>query len=141
VSAPPRWRTAPPRWRTAPECAFCGHRFVNVRGSADSRSRDHIIPQSWGGPNVEWNYRAAHVRCNGRRGVRMVEGDIQDLARNLFWVLPADYTEQDRIAIARQIVEAFRVWNGLRRRKKVAIEEIPDIVRQIRKGRFPWGTV
>jgi 5-methylcytosine-specific restriction endonuclease McrA len=37
-------------------------------GQAGADSADHVIPRAYGGTNEDDNLRAAHVRCNSRRG-------------------------------------------------------------------------
>ncbi len=45
-------------------CALCGEPFT----PADPATVDHIVPVSSGGGHERSNLRAAHRRCNARRG-------------------------------------------------------------------------
>lgn len=47
-------------------------------------SVDHILPQSLGGSDDNWNLRLAHAICNGKRSNIITQADRRDLARNLF---------------------------------------------------------
>ncbi|WP_424462881.1 HNH endonuclease [Pseudoclavibacter helvolus] len=41
-----------------------------------SKSVDHVIPRSLGGPDELTNYRLSHLRCNVRRKARMDDADM-----------------------------------------------------------------
>ena len=39
-----------------------------ICGEPGADTADHLQPRSLGGPSSPWNLRAAHRRCNSRRG-------------------------------------------------------------------------
>lgn len=58
-------------YRTETHCWLCGGWVDQLLHWLDdwSRSVDHVIPLSLGGPPLErWNVRLAHRICNSRRG-------------------------------------------------------------------------
>ena len=67
---PTRDSTYQPRLLSAQECYWCGLPF-----SADDpsmrRTREHLIPRSWGGHGVPDSHVAAHQRCNNERGCNL----------------------------------------------------------------------
>ena len=59
-------------------CAICGRRMPPL-GNYEPRAlqrvtREHVIPQSWGGPNQLGNIVAAHWLCNSRKSDRKPTG-------------------------------------------------------------------
>ena len=48
-------------------CPYCGS-LMGGYGQPHSRSRDHIVPRAWGGPNRSDNIRIVCARCNLLRG-------------------------------------------------------------------------
>jgi 5-methylcytosine-specific restriction endonuclease McrA len=57
------------RKRDGDGCWLCLSPIDFSLPSADqmSRSVDHVIPRSLGGPDREWNRRLAHRKCNAER--------------------------------------------------------------------------
>lgn len=58
--------------RDGPVCGICGGR-VDLRlrwPDPYSKSLDHVLPVSRGGPHMLSNAQLAHVRCNSRKGAR-----------------------------------------------------------------------
>ncbi|WP_409347890.1 HNH endonuclease [Nocardia fluminea] len=56
------------------ECGICARPVERSRCAPDplSASVDHIVPVSLGGDHTRANVRLAHLRCNIRRGNRVV---------------------------------------------------------------------
>jgi len=63
-------------------CWLCGQ----PARPTDPLTADHVVPRANGGPDARWNYRAAHLSCNRRRGAN--GGDIMLRTQGL--VTPAD---------------------------------------------------
>lgn len=135
-----------PTWRNATFCALCKEPFevIALATKGRAKTKDHIVPVSWGGPDLTWNYRATHANCNSSRGTRVGPQEVQDLAENLTWVVSPSYTPEDRLAIAGQILNSYREWSKILQAVQNPPEEgvfikVPEIVREIRNGNWPWG--
>lgn len=59
-------------------CALCGMELALREADLD-----HIVPRSMGGPNLYWNFRATHRRCNRERGAAIYDtvAEAKALAR------------------------------------------------------------
>lgn len=53
--------------RDGGRCYLCGELC-----SRDAFELDHVIPLSAGGPTIPSNLRVTHIRCNRRKGVRLL---------------------------------------------------------------------
>lgn len=70
-------------WREIDRCYWCNVQLTRPSGAGkqerDSRTREHIMPSSFGGDDAEENLTAACYACNVARG------------RDLTWVAYADH--------------------------------------------------
>lgn len=128
-------------------CQLCYRPILASADDSDNPlagpSVDHIIPESWGASGSLWNLRSAHRKCNVRRANKVdLERDRPALAKNLHIMMGG--TEQDRLAAASQLIEAYREYHAISLQYRAAqnamkLENLPPIVRMIKSGRFPWG--
>lgn len=59
-------------------CCWCGCQMklpvANGKPESNTATREHVLPQLFGGTHSKKNIRAACQRCNNERGNRMVNG-------------------------------------------------------------------
>jgi hypothetical protein len=134
----------PPAWRTAPTCALCGEDWTPWAGwplEYTARTRDHIIPISWGGPDAEWNFRAAHSICNSQRGNGRREYDVRDLLDNFVRITDGRISLRVLEARAIETVEGFEFYHRTRPRRRGQPRRgpVPMVVEIVLGGGVPWS--
>lgn len=56
-------------FKRARECYWCGLPMKTAGPGSDRKTREHLLPRSWGGENGNGNIVAACAACNHARGV------------------------------------------------------------------------
>lgn len=109
-------------------CPECGYALP---GDLSETEVDHIIPRARGGPNVPWNKRLVHFRCNRRKRFKLTP-EAEALAKEhgvvLHMPIPASAHAYRPLTRAKSLHEDYMhaLFNGSAEEREHAIRQYLD---------------